>query len=192
MSLQMAELKDVYDRYLADPRFNHLREAGRKFVSGAGPLKAKVMLIGEAPGRMENAKSVPFIGPAGVKLENLLEDVKIDSSDVFFTNVVKYWPLQQEDGSFTPTEEEVNASRDYLLEEINVVQPLVIGMCGRTAIHTIYPQFTDVFHNHGNLIDGKFVPLYHPAVLLYQKHRRNAVREGYTKLAAYLAAKVAA
>jgi uracil-DNA glycosylase len=192
VSLQMVELKDLYDQYLCDPKFQHFRDVGRKFVAGAGPLKAKAMFIGEAPGRMENSKSMPFVGPAGGKLVDLLEDVKINTDHVFFTNVVKYWPLKQADGSYTPTEDEISASRDYLMKEIEIVQPLVIGMCGRTAIHAIFPELTDVFHSHGNLIEGKFVPVYHPAVLLYQPWRKTSVREGYIKLAAYLATKDAA
>jgi DNA polymerase len=189
---KMEELKALYDSYLMDTKFAHLRDAKRKFVPGAGPLRANLMLVGEAPGKMENAKGVPFVGRAGINLTNLLEDVSIDVDDVFFTNAVKFYPLRHVDGNFTPTEEEIAASREYLLKEIDIVEPLVVGMCGRTAIHTVYPNLNDVFHNHGKLLDGKFVPLYHPAVVSYQPHRKLAVREGYTKLAAYLVAKAVA
>jgi uracil-DNA glycosylase len=189
---KMEDLKALYDAYVVDEHFQHLRNLNRKFVPGSGPLRADLMLIGEAPGKMENAKRIPFVGRAGINLTNLLEDVKIDPDDVFFTNAVKYWPIRQSDGSFSPTEEEIEISRDYLLKEIEIVEPLVIGMCGRTAIHTLFPEINDVFHNHGELLQGRFVPLYHPAVVSYQPHRKPAVREGYTKLAAYLAAKAAA
>lgn len=189
---RMDDLRELYDSYLVDSRFNHLRDARRKFVPGAGPLRAGLMLIGEAPGKMENAKGIPFVGRAGINLNNLLEDVKINPDEVFFTNTVKYWPLQQTDGTYTPTDEELLASREYLLKEIEIVEPLVIGMCGRTAIHTIFPSIKDVYHSHGELLQGKYVPLYHPAVISYQPHRKSSVREGYTKLAAYLAAKAVA
>lgn len=187
----IADLKALYDRYYVDPSFSHLRdiEPKRKFVPGAGPLQAHLMLIGEAPGRMENARGLPFVGRAGTILNNLLEDTRIDTEDVFYTNSVKYWPRQQEDDSWTPTEEEINASRPYLLEEINIVNPLIVGMCGRTSIHTLFPELNDVHKKHGQLLekDGrKFVPLYHPALISYQPTKKSMVREGYTRLAAYL------
>jgi DNA polymerase len=193
---KMEDLRALYDAYAIDPGFEHLRKLRRKFVPGAGPLRAGLMLIGEAPGKMENAKGIPFVGRAGINLTNLLEDVKIDSDDVFFTNTVKYWPERKYDenhnANFTPTESEVRISREYLMKEIEIVDPLVVGMCGRTSIHTIFPELDDVFHAHGELLKGKFVPLYHPAVISYQPTRKSAVREGYTKLAAYLAARSAA
>jgi uracil-DNA glycosylase len=194
----MDDLKLLYDAYYVDERFSHLRriDPPRKFVPGSGPLKASLMLVGEAPGRMENAKGMPFVGRAGINLTNLLDDVKINSDDVFFTNAVKFWPEKKFDennvANYTPTEEEVEASRDYLIKEIEIVEPLVVGMCGRTAINAIFPEINDVFHNHGALLKGRFVPLYHPARISYQPTSKRAVKEGYTKLAAYLAAKVAA
>lgn len=195
MASRMDELKELYDAYVEDENFSHLRKLGRKFVPGAGPLRARLMLIGEAPGRMENAKGLPFVGKAGTGLQNLLDDAGIDSQDVFFTNAVKYWPEGFRNGtgiSYTPTEEEINASRSYILDEINLIEPLIVGMCGRTAIHTVFPGINDVRSHHGELLENKFVPLYHPAMLNYQKERKKTVREGYTKLAAYLTDKTAA
>lgn len=184
-------LKALYDSYLVDERFQHLRDLGRKFVPGAGPLSAGIMLIGEAPGKMENARGIPFVGRAGSNLSLLLEDTKIKEDDVFFTNAVKYQPVQQEDRSWTPTEEEIEASREYILREIDIVSPTVVGLCGRTAIHTIFPELSNVFSHHGQLLNSKFVPLYHPAVMSYNPLKKSTVRTGYTQLKAYYDAKVA-
>jgi DNA polymerase len=194
---KMEDLKALYDAYVVDERFQHLRDIGRKFVPGAGPLKPSVMLIGEAPGKMENAKGIPFVGRAGVILDNILTDVRIDSDDVFQTNSIKYQPAPVSQGPglpprFPPTEEEIEASREYILEEIEIVEPIVIGLCGRTAIHLVFPNVENVYSHHGELIKGKFVPLYHPAVIGYNPLRKIIVREGYTKLKAYLDAKKAA
>lgn len=189
---RMDDLKALYDSYLVDEKFQHLRDAGRKFVPGAGRLKASLMLIGEAPGKMENAKGIPFVGRAGNNLSLLLEDTKISEDDVFFTNTVKYQPLQQIDRSWSPTEEEIEYSRDYILKEIEIVDPIVIGLCGRTAIHAIFPELSNVFSHHGQLLENRFVPLYHPAVMSYQPARKSTIREGYIKLKAYLDAKAVA
>lgn len=187
MSNQEA-LQTLNKRYMADDRFQHLHEANKNFVPGMGPLEPKLMMIGEAPGRVENAKKIPFVGPAGVNLTNLFEDVGIDQSEAYLTNVVKYWPPLR-DGSHTPTEEEIEASREYLMDEIDIINPIIVGLCGRTPIHAIFPELNNVWKYHGDLLEGKFVPLYHPAVLSYQPHKKHLVREGYTKLKAYLDAK---
>jgi len=187
---KMEELKALYDSYVVDEKFSHLRALRRKFVPGAGPLKANLMLVGEAPGKLENAKGVPFVGRSGENLNNILQDVKIASDDVFLTNVVKYMP-EQIGGSVTPTEEEIEDSRGYLLKEIDIVEPVIIGLCGRTAIHAVFPDITDVTQFHGDLLEGRFVPLYHPAFISYQPMRKHLVKEGYIRLAAYLTMKVA-
>jgi uracil-DNA glycosylase family 4 len=190
------ELKALYDAYTEDPRFEHLRKLNRNFVPGSGPLRASLMLIGEAPGSMENIKRMPFVGRAGINLNNLLSDVGIDPEDVFTTNAVKYWPEgRQADHNktiYTPTLEEVVASRDYLRKEVSIVEPLVVGLCGRTAINAVFPKLLDVFHNHGRLLENLFVPLYHPARITYQPWTKSAVKEGYAKLAGILQAKSAA
>lgn len=188
----MEELDNLYKKYKEDHRFEHLRRVGRNFVPGLGLLNSKILIIGEAPGKMENAYKVPFVGRAGKNLSQLLDEVGIKDEDVFYTNTVKYYPLQQSDGSYTPVEDEIVASREYLLKEIEIVNPLVVGMCGRAAIHTVFPAINNVFHRHGELLENKFVPLYHPAVISYQPYRKHMVKEGYTKLAAYAAAKSAA
>jgi uracil-DNA glycosylase len=72
------DLNRVYEQYKADRRLEHLRRPGINFVPGMGPLKPALMLIGEAPGRLENAKHLPFVGQAGIALSNLLEDVGTD------------------------------------------------------------------------------------------------------------------
>jgi uracil-DNA glycosylase len=196
MSDRMDDLKVLYDTYAADSRFEHLRTLGRKFIPGKGHLSSPLMLIGEAPGRMENAKGAPFVGRAGENLQNLLEDVKIKWEDIFLTNAVKYWPEGErgEDGkyTYTPTEDEIQASRAYLIKEVEIVQPLIVGLCGRTAIHTMFDELNDVYHQHGELLLGKYVPLYHPMRISYNVSSKATVRMGYTKLAAYLTAKAVA
>jgi uracil-DNA glycosylase len=99
------ELQALYEDYMIDERFEHFRDLHKNFVPGMGPLSPKLMLVGEAPGRMENAKRLPFVGQAGINLANLLEDVGIDQYNVFMTNVLKYWPPYRE-GGYTPSEED--------------------------------------------------------------------------------------
>lgn len=184
---QRGELESIYSRYASDPRFEGLRQEGINLVPGRGPLNPNIMLIGESPGAVENANRMPFVGRAGNNLTNILTDVGIDPYTVYMTNVVKYWPRPEVPGAKRYlSKDEIEASRAYLQEEIDVVDPLIVGLCGRFAVQAIYPDKTEVFADHGDLLDGRYVCLYHPAVLSYDKTKRQLLLEGYGKLKNYL------
>ena len=178
------KLLELYNQIKSDPVFDELRQPRIKFVGGDGPLNPTYMLVGEAPGRLENARGLAFVGKAGSNLMNILEDVGIDTSDVFYTNIIKYWP--QEDGhTITPEPDELQASKKYLLQEIEIVKPKIIGLCGHSAIQTLYPKVDKLFGNAGMKVDERFVYLYHPAASIHNEERRNVVKQGYAMLKNY-------
>lgn len=181
-------LNEIYGRYSRDPRFNDLRRDGINLVPGQGPLNPDVMLVGEAPGRKENSELNTFVGRAGKNLSMLLNGTGIAYDQVFRTNLVKYWPrdIYSPARSRKLTEEELLSSIEYLDEEIEVVKPKVIGLCGRNVIHSILPDIKDVFSVNGDLIDDKFIPLYHPGVVMYSPHKWPLVRKGFERLAAHV------
>ena len=156
------------------------------FVPGDGPLNPDIMLIGEAPGRLENAKRMPFVGRAGTNLVNILIDLDIDPFHVYMTNVIKYWPRYSDGRTRTPETDEIAKSREYLIEEINIVNPKIIGLCGYSAIKAIYPKIPNVYHSHAELLDGKYVPLYHPATITWPGANKELTKSGYAKLVKYL------
>lgn len=179
----LTDLQDLYEEYITDPNFEHLREDGINFVPGSGALKPKVMIIGEAPGRMENAKKRPFIGPAGRVLTECLKEISLDLiNEVFITNVVKYWPRTSERRTRPPVDEEIECSKTYLLDEIEIVDPLVIGLCGRSAINTFFPGIYSVKEKNGHLLNGKFVPLFHPASVLHKPETEPELKMGFRML----------
>lgn len=182
---RITQLKELYDEYLIDPRFDHLRQEGINFVGGSGPINPRLMLIGEAPGRMENARRTPFVGKAGIELNKLLEFVEVDVYEIFLTNVMKYWP-QINFKTKSPTEDEIRASREYLMKEIDIVDPDIVGLCGGSAIRCIYPEIKQVRARHGKLLDNMFVPLYHPATILYEEGMESMVQMGYLLMKSYL------
>lgn len=191
MGSQIDSLKKLYDKYTVDPLFDHLRGYDINFVPGAGVLDPKVMLIGEAPGKMENAKGKPFVGPAGKELSKILEEIEINSdNDTFFTNVVKYWPKTSSRSTRTPTEKEIRESSVYLKEEIAIVNPIIIGLCGRISITAIFPNVESVRSQNGKVLLGKYIPLYHPALILYKPEKKQEVLLGYKVLKATLDSKL--
>jgi len=185
---QLEELTALYKDYQEDPKFDNLRHESIKFVPGSGPINPTLMLVGEAPGRLENAKGECFVGRAGDILNGLLQGIGINRSEVFVTNVIKYWPIDFTTGTFNSTrqlsEEEIEAARDYLTHEIDIIQPKIVGLCGGFATRSIFPDLKTVYHYNGKLLDDMFVPLYHPAVLSYTQSMRKwpAVRKGYNRL----------
>jgi uracil-DNA glycosylase len=187
-STAMTKLQNLYASYDADPKFGYLRESDINLVPGSGSLKPSVMIIGEAPGSMENARQIPFVGPAGVELGKLLERAGIDASDTFMTNIVKYWTRTVERRVRPPTDVEVALSKPYLLEEIEIVSPRFIALCGRTPIRTFFPNVPSVRTVNGTLLKDRFVPLYHPAVVLYKREKYEEVLSGYRTLAALIGA----
>lgn len=186
------DLQQIYDIYKNDPRFEHMREDPKiRFVPGTGAFSPRIMIIGEAPGELENARQIPFVGRAGANLMQLLDKVGIQVADVYLTNAVKYRPTDQFGKNRTPTPEEMEASREYLKKEIELVNPTVIGLAGKVPFRTVFPRETspriygDFTKIHGTLLEDKYVPLYHPAVLTYKPNQAPIIERGYRKLKHY-------
>src|ERR1041385_6914386 len=110
-----------------------LSRTRKNAVPGEGQLSAKIMFIGEAPGRSEDEKGRPFVGTAGKILDNLLEKTGIERSQVFITNVVKCRPPNNR----VPDDDEVVACRPYLERQIALIRPKVICILGRTAFSSV-------------------------------------------------------
>lgn len=183
------ELNELYEDIKQDDRLDYLRAPWVQFVPGQGPIDADLMIIGEAPGRLENAKQTPFVGPAGLNLLNLLEDVEIDSQRVFFTNAVKYWPYVSTDNGMktrTPEDSDISLFREYLFDEIAIVKPKLVALAGNVASKSVFPDMSNYMHQHGKLLRDRFVIVYHPAVISYQAHMKNKVKYGYSRLKNHL------
>lgn len=183
---QREDLEKLYKQYAADPRFNKLRLEDIHLIPGKGPLNPKIMLVGKLPGLLENANRLPFMGRAGTNLTHILSDVGLDPYNIFMTNVIKYWPRPVEPYSNAKryvTSDEFEASREYLREEIRIVNPKVVGLCGKDAVQAIFPERT--LWDNGKLIDKIFVPLYHPAVLTFKREKKDDIMRGYTALREY-------
>lgn len=143
-----------------------LRKGCRQVVVSAGVTSAKLMLIGEGPGADEDAQGLPFVGKAGLLLDNILHAGGFSrQNNVYITNVVKCRPP----GNRIPTEEERQACLPILRQQYRLLQPKIVLLLGATAVQTVIDPQARITKVRGQWVekDGVwFMPTYHPAALL--------------------------
>ncbi|HEY7983846.1 MAG TPA: uracil-DNA glycosylase [Ktedonobacterales bacterium] len=149
----------------------------RNAVPGAGSAQAEVMLIGEAPGVNEDRQGLPFVGPAGGFLNELLAEAGLERSQVFIANVVKHRPPQNRD----PQPDEMAACGDYLTRQIAAINPRVIVTLGRYSMARFFPNGRiSRIHGQASVIDGRVVvPMFHPAAALHQEQYRQPLLDDF-------------
>ena len=140
-------------------------------VVGRGNLNAPIMIVGEGPGQTEDETGLPFVGKSGQLLDKILESVKLTvEEDVFICNVVKCRPPENR----TPTSDEAEACKGYLLEQIRMVDPKIILLTGATAMKNLVGIKQGITKVRGQWIDrdGRlYMPIFHPAYLLRNQSR---------------------
>lgn len=175
------ELKKIRDEVLVlkeSPLFDYRTQNGYFPVIGEGNHRAKIMFIGEAPGKNEAKTGRPFCGSAGKILDDLLSGVGIERKDVYVTNIVKDRPQNNRD----PLPEEIKIYGPFLDRQINIIQPQVIATLGRYSMGYIMEKFglADVLlpisKMHGQEFQAEaeygkvyIIPLYHPAAAIYDR-----------------------
>jgi uracil-DNA glycosylase family 4 len=158
-----------------------LSRSRKNAVPGEGQLSAKIMFIGEAPGKSEDEKGRPFVGASGRVLDSLLEKAGIERSQVFITNVVKCRPPNNR----VPEEDEVTACRPYLDRQIALIKPKVICILGRTAYSSLLGG-SSITANRGKIVERasqKYFLTFHPAAAIYNKSLLAALEADLKKLA---------
>ena len=151
-----------------------LARSGTQTVFGAGPRRADVMFVGEQPGDQEDRAGQPFVGPAGRVLDDALDEVGIDRSKVYVTNVVKHfkWLARGKRRIHSkPNAREIRACRPWLDAELEVVKPTVIVCLGATAAQALLGSKFRVTQQRGRAIKDTALAPYvvatvHPASIL--------------------------
>jgi uracil-DNA glycosylase family 4 len=149
-------------------------------VPGEGSSSAKVMFVGEAPGRFEDVQGKPFVGAAGKILEAALVNANIFRSQVFITNIVKCRPP----GNRRPKRDEIIMCNDYLDKQISVINPKIVCILGATAYSSILGG-KEITLNRGKLlnINGRdYFLTIHPAAILYRRKLLQVLEEDMLKL----------
>jgi len=145
-----------------------LHKSRTKVVFGEGPANAKIMLIGEAPGKNEDEAGKPFVGSAGKLLSEILHHAGLERSEVYITNIVKCRP----EGNRKPKKPEyTTCTKLYLDKQIELINPDIIGLMGNSANYALIGE-KNIKQIHGKIFktDGrKYMSLFHPAAALYSR-----------------------
>lgn len=164
-------------------------------VIGEGSHEAKIMFVGEAPGKNEAATGRPFCGASGKFLTQMIESIGLKRQDVYITNIVKDRPPDNRD----PLPEEIKIYAPFLDRQIDIIQPKVIATLGRYSMAYIMQKFglahelKSISQIHGKVFDAKasyggikIITLYHPAVALYQNSLKEQMFKDFEAVKSFL------
>ena len=162
----LEELFSVMKRMSDDP----LAKAGTNIVISRGNPKAKLLIIGEAPGPEENIQGKPFVGRAGQMLDKILQAANFDpEQDVYITNSVFRMPPGEDGKNFRkPTDTETDFYRPYVFEIIRLIDPFVMLLTGNVASYSILRK-TGITSLRGKWTESQgrwIMPIFHPSYLL--------------------------
>jgi uracil-DNA glycosylase len=178
-------LKAVLARARTCTRCPELAATRKNVVFGAGNADADVMFVGEAPGASEDEQGLPFVGRAGKLLGQLLEEIGLARADVFIANTLKCRPP----GNRDPQPVEIDNCREYLLMQVELIEPSIICSLGNFSTKLLRADPTGITRLHGQpeVIElgrraVRLYPLYHPAAALYTPRMLETLREDFARL----------
>ena len=149
-------------------------------VPGIGNENADVVFIGEAPGKNEDLHGEPFIGTAGKRLDDALENAGLRRSSVYITNIVKCRPPNNR----IPNDTERSMCINYLEEELRIINPKIICLLGNTPFYSILGG-KEISKNHGKFIskdNRMYFVTFHPAATIYNQKLVNVFKNDIKKL----------
>jgi DNA polymerase len=154
-------------------------------VFGVGDPHARVMLVGEAPGRNEDLKGEPFVGAAGQLLDELLAHAGLVRGEVYIANVLKCRPP----GNRDPEPVEIETCTPFLREQIRLVEPEVLVTLGNFATRFVLKTQAGITRLRGAVQRaGRFtvLPIFHPAAAIYDRTKRDVLFDDFARLAELL------
>ncbi len=184
MATRQQQLNSLAETIIERNITPELSQQATQLVMGSGDVFADIVFIGEAPGKAEDEKGVPFIGASGKFLDHMLAEAGMRRNEVYITNIVKYRPPKNRDPS--PTEKA--AFLPYLLAQLEIIQPKIIITLGRHSMEYFLPK-EKIGEIHGQpqhiLLGGKevmLIPLFHPAAALYNGSLRQTLVDDFRKV----------
>ncbi len=160
-----------------------LKNCALNMVFGTGNEHADILLLGEAPGAEEDKQGIPFVGQSGQLLDKILASVGLDRTKVYITNILPWRPP----GNRTPTNQEIEIFRPYVLKHISLVNPKIIVCLGGTATKALLQTTPGIMQLRGKIatidgVDAKIIPTFHPAYLLRSPSQKREVWSDFLRI----------
>ncbi|HJP96776.1 MAG TPA: uracil-DNA glycosylase [Candidatus Saccharimonadales bacterium] len=183
------KLDAIKAQILAENICPDLAASAMQLVFGDGPADAKIVFIGEAPGKNEDLQGIPFVGAAGKFLNEMLGTINLKREDIYITNIVKYRPPNNRD----PLPDEKAAFLPFLQAQLDAIQPLLVITLGRHSMNCFLPDLQiSQIHGQPKRIQVQFMgdtvtklvilPLFHPAAALYNGGMRQTLIDDFAKI----------
>ncbi len=200
----MQKVSDELLDFRASPLFEYRTDNKYFPVIGEGSIDAKILFVGEAPGKTEAMTGKPFCGAAGKFLSVLLESIGLTREQVYITNIVKDRPPENRD----PTPEEIALYSPFLDMQVQIIRPKVIVTLGRHSMGYVLPRYDldseldAISKIHGKTFETVYfdetntpqpvtvVTLYHPAAALYNGGMRDTLKKDFEVLKKWLVSEV--
>ena len=168
---------------------SYLYKTRKNTVFGDGSFKAKILFIGEAPGKNEDLKGYPFVGRAGKILDELLNSIDLKRKEIYITNILKCRPTNNRN----PLKKEIDICSKYLDKQIDIIAPEIIAPLGNFACSFIFEKFglkyDKISQIHGKMFNTesdfgkiKIIPLFHPAVATYNPNKIDILIKDFKQL----------
>lgn len=154
---------------------------GEQVVFGEGPEHARLMMIGEAPGKQEAESGRPFVGNAGRLLDKYLEEAEIDRKDVYITNVLKVRPP----GNRTPRKSEIKEALPFLLRQIQLVRPAILVCLGSISVQAVVDPKAKITEIRGEWLekDGlQIMPTFHPSAVFHDDSKKKWLKKDLSEV----------
>ena len=148
----------------------------KNLVFGVGNPHARIVFVGEAPGRDEDIQGEPFVGEAGQLLTKIIQAMGFQRSDVYICNVLKCRPP----GNRDPLPSEVEACAAFMLRQVKAINPEAVVALGKFAAQTLLQSKEIISRLRGRFHDYHGIPLmptFHPSALLRDPAKKREVWE---------------
>ena len=180
----MSALSELYEE-IALCQQCEIAKYRTKVVPGEGAEDATIMFIGEAPGWHEDQQGRPFVGPAGLYLDELLASINLKREQVYIANVIKCRPS----GNRDPLPAEIHNCRKWLDHQIELIHPKLVVTLGRYSMAMFFPgKSRSKIHGTAQKRDNViYYAMYHPAAALHQQSLRQMIEADMLKIPSLLA-----
>ena len=181
----MSTLSELCQQMLTCPKCEALVKNRTLVVPGEGPEDAVIMFVGEAPGWHEDQQGRPFVGQAGMYLEQLLGSINLKREQVYIANVIKCRPP----GNRDPLPSEIQNCNQWLESQVEIIRPKMIVTLGRYSLAKFFPGKTiSKIHGTAQKRDNTiYYAMYHPAAVLHQQSLRQTIEADMLKIPSLMA-----